>query len=74
MSELADFISELQPLAPCALFLKPLKGGAVDANAMIDWERFAGQLDAGEIALNTFSPCHGAAAVTGADGGAESAP
>jgi hypothetical protein len=57
MSELADFIAELQPLGPCALFLKPLKGGAVDPNAMIDWQRFSSQLATGEIALNTFTPC-----------------
>lgn len=56
MSELADFIVELQARGPCALFLKPLKGGAVDQNAMVNWQRFSSQLATGEVAVNTFTP------------------
>jgi hypothetical protein len=65
MSDLADFIALLRPLASVVIFLKPLKGGAIDDNALADWLDFARQLEGGEVSVKALSAGHGGTASGG---------
>lgn len=59
MSDLEDFIALVRPLASVVIFLKPLRGGAIDDNALADWLDFAQQIEGGEVpvkALSTVTP------------------
>ncbi len=55
MSDLADFVAELERVAPCVVFLRPLDGRDIPPERLEDWKQFSSEL-AGAAQLKSLNP------------------
>jgi hypothetical protein len=69
LSELADFLEDLGHRVSRELFIRPLGDNEVSESSLEDWQRFAGELPAGAVALAILTP----RGEGGEEGGHESA-